>query len=219
MRRKLADSLRGRIYVVPNAADDLRRLGDMIGAKPEALPTGLPHNGKIILSVLGGSRYKNQVRLVEAFQRWGRKDTALVVIGDAAQLLSGMDCGPRVSILGYVSDLELVRWYKAAALFVFPSLFEGFGIPVIEAQNFGLPVVCSDLPVLREVSGGAALFVDPYSVVSLSEAMERMLSDEALRGRLIEAGYENASRYSWAHSAEILLNALRREMGGASLEL
>ncbi len=211
IREKFDRRVRGRIHIVPSAAGDLYAQKGATPDQPEVLREATAANLKIILSVLGGKAYKNQVRLVEAFNRLSRSDSLLVIAGDAARILSGIDCGPRVRVLGYVPDEDLAKLYEAASLFVFPSLFEGFGIPVLEAQMFGVPVVCSDIPVLREVAGEGALFADPYSVDSIAAQMERALTDEPLRLRLIAAGRHNAARFTWENSALRLFEALQRE--------
>lgn len=103
---------------------------------------------------------------------------------------------------GYVSEEELAALYRRAALVVFPSLYEGFGLPAVEAQHAGTPLVCSDIPVLREVAGDGALFVAPEDPSALARAVGEVLSDAALRDRLVESGRRSVARLSWPDSAE-----------------
>lgn len=111
--------------------------------------------------------------------------------------------------LGYVSDQELATLYHRAAVVVFPSLYEGFGLPAVEAQWAGAPLVCSDLPVLREVAGDAALFAPPDRPDLLAEAIERVLADPELRQGLIARGRERAQSLSWERAAEETLAVWR----------
>jgi glycosyltransferase involved in cell wall biosynthesis len=104
--------------------------------------------------------------------------------------------------IGHVSDSALPAVYAAADLFVFPSLYEGFGLPVLEALACGTPVVCSNTAALPEVAGDAALTVDPLDVEALADAMERLLGDSALRGVLRARGLQRAREYTWSRTAQ-----------------
>jgi glycosyltransferase involved in cell wall biosynthesis len=181
-------------YQEPEARDIVERLG--------LTPGGY------VLSVLGAGAYKNPSRLIEGFQALIDKTGAkldLVIVGDAHRRLKAEDLPPFVKVLGVVTDASLVALYCRAALFVFPSLFEGFGIPVIEAQWFGAPLACSDSVVFREVAGpGGALFFDPYSVASIRDALHEGLYNNVLRGALRAAGRTNIDRFSWKASARRL---------------
>lgn len=114
----------------------------------------------------------------------------------------------RVHFLGYVPEADLPALLGAARFFAFPSLFEGFGLPVLEAQQIGVPVMCANNSALPEVAGDAALLVDPTDVEAIADAMLRLSRDEALRQRLIAAGYENVKRFSWEKAARETLAVL-----------
>jgi glycosyltransferase involved in cell wall biosynthesis len=168
-------------------------------------------SGCFVLSVLGGKPYKNQKGLAHAaaeLVRLGNGDLDVVVVGDAIRVFSGLPTSPNLRVLGNVSDQTLAVLYQAASASVVPSLFEGFGIGVIEAQLFGLPVACSDIPVLREVSGNAAYFFDPHDPRSIAQAIVKLQTDAALRAHLIELGRTNAQRYTWGHAAESFIDAV-----------
>lgn len=109
--------------------------------------------------------------------------------------------------LRYVPDGQLARFYCQAQAFVYPSHYEGFGLPVLEAMSLGAPVVCSDIPALREVAGGAALFVDPMDTAALAAALAQLLQDPAQRQRLIAQGQTQARQFSWAKTAQRTLDA------------
>lgn len=114
-----------------------------------------------------------------------------------------------VRYLDYVSDADLAKLYAAAEVFCFPSLYEGFGLPVLEAMQSGTPVITSDLSSLPEVGGKAVLYVDPTSDQSLTAALERILTDAKLRRKLQTAGLKRARTYSWKHTIEVAAEALR----------
>ncbi|MDP1819880.1 MAG: glycosyltransferase family 1 protein [Acidimicrobiales bacterium] len=151
---------------------------------------------------------KNLPRLVEAFARIAdRVEAQLVLIGHlppGSSVEQAVDnAGPRerVRTTGFVPDADLAPLIGQAALFAFPSLYEGFGLPVLDAQSLGVPVVCSSAASLPEVAGDGALFIDPQSVVELADALLRGLTDEAVRADLVARGHRNAERFSWDRAA------------------
>ena len=108
----------------------------------------------------------------------------------------------RVRLIGWLGDAELEGLYAAAACMVFPSLAEGFGLPVLEAMARGLPVASSNATSLPEVAGEAALYFDPLDLPAMTGAIERLLADAELRERLAQAGREQAARFTWERTAE-----------------
>ncbi|MCK5466717.1 glycosyltransferase family 4 protein [Candidatus Parcubacteria bacterium] len=110
----------------------------------------------------------------------------------------------------YVSEEEKDKLYKSANLFALPSFYEGFGLPVLEAMNYGVPVICSDTSSLPEVAGDAALLVDPNNIQEIADAMNKVFSDNDLRNKMIEKGLENVEKFSWEKCAretvDVLLN-------------
>jgi glycosyltransferase involved in cell wall biosynthesis len=156
--------------------------------------------------------HKNLVRLIEAFdelRRTGLDDLKLLIIGDEISKLPSLrravhshKLHKHVRFLGYVSDGTLRILYRLASLFVFPSLYEGFGLPPLEAMASGTPVVASNQSSLPEVTGDAAVLVDPYDVESIVDGMRRVLTDPALAADLRRRGPERAREFSWARSVE-----------------
>jgi glycosyltransferase involved in cell wall biosynthesis len=120
-----------------------------------------------------------------------------------------------VRFLGWVSEAELEGLYAAAACFVFPSLAEGFGFPVLEAMARGVPVACSGRGALAEVAGSAALLFDAESTASIAQAIRRLLGDTAEVGRLIVLGRERAASFLWDDSAAKTLAAYGRALAAA----
>jgi glycosyltransferase involved in cell wall biosynthesis len=115
-----------------------------------------------------------------------------------------------VHVTGYVHDRDLVTLYNMARLLVFPSLYEGFGFPCIEAMACGCPVVTSSRGALREVSGGFAVHADPEDVTAIADGIWQVDSDDLLRQKLITDGFQRAASFSWDRYAEQFLSVLKR---------
>ncbi len=178
---------------------------------------GLPEH--FILYVGTIEPRKNLTALLEAFANLQSAigNLHLVFVGKKGWLYEGffrrlreLGLEERVHFTGYVPDEDLPVLYSAADLFVFPSLYEGFGLPVLEAMACGVPVVCSNTSSLPEVAGDAALLVDPTDVRALAAAMERALTDQALRATLRARGLERARRFTWEEAARRTLEVYRQ---------
>lgn len=157
--------------------------------------------------------HKNHRRLLEAFARYHREiddRTKLVLTGDPSGWDALRDYWKTLPVvhLGYVRPGFLYELMRRAVALVFFSLYEGFGIPLLEAFSLETPVVCSDLPSLREVGGDAVLTVDPLNVGAMVDAMKRISEDKNLRASLVEKGRRRLEHYSWETSAENLNQAL-----------
>ena len=149
--------------------------------------------------------HKNLARLIEAWAQAEPSETLVVAGREDPRYPGAMDLatkfGVRVLVLGGVSADDLPVLYAAARFFVFPSLYEGFGLPVLEAMASGTPVVCSNTASLPEVAGDAALLVDPCDVSALAGAVSRLSADAALRADLRERGLARAIKYTWERTA------------------
>ena len=115
-----------------------------------------------------------------------------------------------IRFIGYVPDADMPALYSAADLFAFPTLYEGFGIPVIEAQSCGTPILTSNCSSLPEVGGDAAVYVDPYDVSGIAEEMLYILNNPQFAEKLTKKGLENAKRFSWEASARQLDSIIER---------
>ncbi len=167
--------------------------------------------------------HKNLVRLIEAFdglRRDGFDDLKLLIIGDEISRWPALrravhryKLHKHVRFLGFQSDETLASLYRLAAVFVFPSLYEGFGLPPLEAMASGTPVVTSNVSSLPEVAGDAALLVDPYDVDEIKNGIKRVLTDPVLREDLRRRGLQRAREFSWersvARTREIYVEAAR----------
>ncbi len=166
---------------------------------------------RYILCVSGNHAHKNMPRLLEAFQIIAPKtDCRLVIAGyqNAAQQLglneqrekSGL--GERVVFLGHAPDGDLPPLYRGAELFVFPSLYEGFGLPPLEAMSYGVPVAVSRRSSLPEVVGEAGVYFDPENAQDMADQMLRVLNDQNLRDDLRRRGPERAKEFTWRKTAQ-----------------
>ena len=156
--------------------------------------------------------HKNLERLIEAFhlvRQQGRSELELIIIGEEISKLQSLrravhkyDIHRYVRFLGYVPDKTLAVLYRLAAVFVFPSLYEGFGLPPLEAMASGTPVVTSNVSSLPEVVGDAAILVDPYNAESIAEGILTVLRSTHLRGELSRRGLERVKAFSWTRSIQ-----------------
>jgi alpha-1,3-rhamnosyl/mannosyltransferase len=207
-----------RVAVTPYAADPRFRTlaADEVGRR--LVRFGLPPG--YLLCVGNLQPRKNLRRLLQAYARLPQDlRPPLVVVGQAAWLYDDVYAAVRehrlseaVSFTGFVETDELVGLYNGAAAFAYPSLFEGFGLPVLEALACGVPTLTSSRSSLPEVAGDAALLVDPESVEEIASGLERVLCDSQLRSRLVGAGPVQAARFSWPRCAELTVRAYNRAL-------
>ena len=172
-----------------------------------ALPDGRPY----VLFAGAAEPRKNLVTLLDAHARAFPDDAvALVVAGRAPP------AGARVHALGALEPPELARWYRGARAVAVPSLYEGFGFPLLEAMACGTPAIASRATSLVEVGGeGCAWIDDPLDAAAWAAALQQIVGDDALRARLRDAGIAQAATFSWERCAEETLNVLRRAAEGA----
>jgi len=205
----------GKITVVYPAGDAQRYRPVRDAARIEEIRSRFRIEKDYILTIGTVHPRKNYVRLIEAFSKLQITNCKLLVVGKRGWLYDSiyarvrqLGLESRVKFLEYVPASDMPALINGARLFVFPSLHEGFGLPVLEAQACGTPVVCSMTSSLPEVAGDAALFFDPLDVDAIAGAMQRALKDDALRVKLIAHGSENVKRFSWEQSARALLKVL-----------
>jgi glycosyltransferase involved in cell wall biosynthesis len=163
---------------------------------------------------------KNLARLIEAFAQLTTDHCSLILAGGTGWLVEelfakvkSLGLESRITFTGYVPGDELPLWYNAATAFVYPSRYEGFGIPPLEAMACGTPVVTSNAASLPEVMGDAGLTVDPDDVPGLARAMRRVWDDAALRADLSRRGVERARGFTWEATARATLESYRRALG------
>ena len=214
-----AKILPSRVYVIPNGVD--RRFSpqqiDSIEKLRNALQIPSPY---YILSLGSIEPRKNLPRLFAAWERIRREvpdEVWLVVAGGKGKSSVFKDVGiqrlpPRVHLTGRVADELLPTLYSGALAFVYPSLYEGFGLPPLEAMACGTPVLTSNVTSLPEVVGDAGLLVDPYNVEAIAHGIRRLVEDSALREELKRKGLERAKQFTWERTAELTWAVLEEAM-------
>jgi len=172
------------------------------------------NNERYLLTVSSMDPRKNFVRLVEAFKKIDDKSVKLYIIGMKFKAFNTPDLlnliNENIVLPGYIDDDVLRDKYRNALGFIYPSLYEGFGIPPLEAMTYGCPVINSDIPALRETSGDAVLYTDPFDIEDMTSKMNLLVSDNDLRKSLQVKGYEQAKKYSWEKSARKVLDLVNR---------
>jgi glycosyltransferase involved in cell wall biosynthesis len=163
--------------------------------------------GPFVLYVGKVQKLKNITRLIQAFLSFRQSccpEMQLVLAGKVLQVppaLRASTSADGILRLGHVDPTDIPDLYRAAEMLVFPSLFESFGLPIIEAMRCGTPVICSNAGAMPEICGDAAYLVDPTSTDAIAQAMEAVFLNPELRQSLIERGLEHSKRYSWHETA------------------
>jgi glycosyltransferase involved in cell wall biosynthesis len=218
-----------RLLRVPQGKVDVIPLG--VGTTPRAQPLPVSDlrarlgagERPIVLCVAAKRPHKNLMRLLGALALIPVPGRPLLVIPgyptaherDLGRRVAELALEHDVRLLGWVDPEELEGLYQAAECFVFPSLMEGFGLPVLEAMARGVPVACSGRGALAEVAGDAALRFDPESEPSIAAAIQRLLADPAERDRLRLAGTQRAARFTWPAAAKLTLAGYERALSSA----
>ena len=211
-------------YDVPESKISAIHNGPGPGAEPITLETaqqemaaaGLHLERPYLLTVGNLQPRKNLVRLVAAFDEVTGKrghDIDLVIVGPrryrAGEILEAGANHDRIHFTGYVTDRQLAALYRCSTAFVLPSLYEGFGLPAIEAMAHGVPVACSNAGALPEICGDAAILFDPVSVESIAGAIDTILDRADVRMRLSRAGPVRAQLFSWRKAAGLTYQVYR----------
>ena len=202
-------NVRDKVQVIPNGIDHLKSLDN---EAKEMFFRDLEISGKYILGFGSLEKRKNTLCTIKAYEMLNesiKKEHKLVLFGfrgfdksiEKKYIESHNLCG-RIIILGYVSDSEKKCLYENCSLFVFPSLSEGFGIPVLEAFDSGTPVITSNTTALPEIAGKGAIFVDPLNPQSVSEQIERVINHPELAFDLINSAKSQIEKYDWKTSSE-----------------
>jgi glycosyltransferase involved in cell wall biosynthesis len=193
LTREYGDGLADRIRIVHNGVDlDVFSPGGNPGRRFSEEP---------FLAVVGNQDpRKNLGTLLDALPAFRARirPCRLVMVGPGA---TPRPSPPAVDFVGYLDDVDLVDLYRASMMVVQPSLYEGFGLPVLEAMACGTPVACADIPVFREIAGDCARFFNPRDAASIADTMAELASDEVGRADLARRGRVRAEQFSWAKSA------------------
>jgi glycosyltransferase involved in cell wall biosynthesis len=217
-----------KITIIPNGVrPHFRRITDPILLAATRHKFGLKH--PLVLGVGTLEPRKNHSGLIKAFHKAQsaagkqQRPAMLALAGgpgwlyeETQQLIAKLKLEKKVRFLGRVSELELITLYSMADVFAFPSFFEGFGLPPLEAMACGTPVITSNSSSLPEVVGDAALLIDPHNASELAQAMIRLLEDERLREELRQKGYARAQLFTWPKSASKMLSVYQRLYDGVT---
>ncbi len=198
--------VRGRVRTVPNP------LLPEFAAAPRPWPGS--GEGPVRVLLIGRAWNKNlerQARALAEVARGGR-EIHVTLVGEPSEELRGTLAGLDHAVRSDLTDAETLAEYRGCDVLLFASLHEGFGMPIVEAQATGRPVITSDRGAMREVAGGAALLVDPEDEGAIRGAIETLLSDAELRERLVAAGLENARRYTVEAVAALYRDAYRHAL-------
>jgi glycosyltransferase involved in cell wall biosynthesis len=185
------------------------------GASPAARTAGVvaryAPDAPYVVAFSSQSAHKNIGRLVQAFARLETVPHRLIIAGHAPR--EPRSSHRRIVFTGYVPDGDVLPLIAGADLFVFPSLYEGFGLPLLDAQAVGTPAACSNIATLREIGGTSVASFDGTSVESMRECIGSLLESPAERSRLSAAGLANAARFSWRAAATETIAVYRRALG------
>ena len=212
-----------RITVVPNAANPFFRVVNR-EASLKRVHEKFRFDGPFVLSVGDLQPRKNHIGLIEAFSRLIKTKPQLphrLIItgqdtwfgGRVREAAKNSGVGDRISFTGFVSDEDLLRLYNACDCFVFPSLYEGFGIPILEAMACGRAVACANTSAMPEVADGAGLLFDPSQPDEIARAIRDILIDGELRSRMERLGLQRAAGFSWQKSAQLTLQVYEQVAG------
>lgn len=198
----------GKIKVVPLGSEHMQAV------MPDASIYGRlgVEPGRYVLAVSSHNPSKNFANLARAFERLRDADYEIVIAGASNARVFGRSELPRsdrVKLAGYVSDEQLKALYEGASCFVYPSLYEGFGLPPLEAMACGTPVIVSTAASLPEVCQDAALYCDPYRPEDIARQIDRMMREPGIRERFGATGKRQAARYSWERCARATLDAVK----------
>jgi glycosyltransferase involved in cell wall biosynthesis len=187
-----------------------------LGTPPDAAPIeGLPSRYLLFVSTI--EPRKDLGTLIDAFSRLDDYDGSLVVVGKVGwkseHLLPRLRNDPRIVHLDYLSAPQLQTVYKNAEVFVFPSIYEGFGFPLLEAMTHGVPTIAARSSSLPEIGGDAALYFEPRDAEGLETQLRRLLGDEVLRNELIDRGRRRAAEFRWDRAAEKTLDVFKIAAG------
>ncbi|SRR6266487_113281 len=217
---------REKITIIPNGIRSyFRRITDPILLAATRYKFGLKH--PLVLGVGTLEPRKNHPGLIKAFHKAQsaatkkQRPAMLALAGgpgwlydETQQLIAKLKLENKVRFLGRVTELELITLYSMADVFVFPSFYEGFGVPPIEAMACGAPVITSNSSSLPEVVGDAALLIDPHNTGELARAILQVLENEQLRDELCQKGYARAQHFTWPKSASKMLSVYQRLYNG-----
>lgn len=223
-KRDIIDSYgvdKQKIIVAPNALPS-QNINLYNEAKARERLLKMTHSEAYFIFVGAIHQRKNLVRLIQAFhqlqQKW-KKPLHLIIAGGVQghyrkEWMSSLHelSIQNLHLTGRITEDEKKVWIRESKALVYPSLYEGFGIPILEAWKQETAVICSDSSAMPEIAGDAALLIDPQSIESIAQAMESILSSEKIRDKLIQSGSQRLINYSWDRSADLVWSSIQEEL-------
>jgi len=216
--RSTATDIEGELGISAKKIDTIHLGTPILPKEPECgSKQSIDVPGRYFLFVGTLDPRKNFERIFKAFELLKplSKRLHLVIVGGEGwknrvfiEMVSKHPLKAQIHMPGYLPRNQLVSYYKNALCLMFPSLYEGFGFPILEAMSCGTPVITSNVSSMKEVAGNAALLVNPYDTDAISEAMHRLLGDEPLRESLIKKGFQRAKEFSWKKCANETLKII-----------
>jgi glycosyltransferase involved in cell wall biosynthesis len=210
-RRELAKYLKvpvDRFYVISHGGDHL----DDVVSDRQVLVRNKIEKNSYFLTVSSNSPHKNFSSVIRAAQKDRIKGVQFIAVGGTFsrifQAAKSVNMPENVQLLGYVNDCELKALYENAVGLIFPSLYEGFGLPVLEAMQAGCPVLCANSAALMEVGGDAALYFDPLNPDDLASLIDRFLADRTLQQKIVARGLEQSAKFRWEVTARNTLDKI-----------
>lgn len=216
---------RAIIAVSQSTADEVQRLFNVLKEKIQVVYEGGVKNkptlferrtNNEILFVGTLEPRKNLIRLVKAFEQLPDTQYTLILAGksgwnneELVETIAQSSAANRIQLRGYISAEEKIRLMQKCAVFVFPSLWEGFGLPVLEAMSVGAPVLTSNISALPEIGGDAVYYCDPNSIQSIQDGLQQLLDDEQLRQKLSKKARQRAEQFSWQRCAQETYNVYK----------
>lgn len=208
-----------RIFVTPLAANEIFKPLDKKGCF-DFISKKYNIKNKFALYLGGFSDRKNVYSLIEAFSKAHKnlkEEFSLVILGsyrDSSQklikLVENLNMEKHIIFAGFIPEEELPIFYNASTAFIYPSLYEGFGLPPLEAMSCGTPVISSNITSIPEVVGDSGILINPYSLNDLQNSIETLLNDEKLQENLSKKSKKRAKEFSWTKTAELTLNAYEK---------
>jgi glycosyltransferase involved in cell wall biosynthesis len=205
-----------KIHVVPNAVKEIFQ--PVAEERKVAIKEKYTEGKEFFIYAGAIQPRKNLINLLKAFSIFKKRlqsSMKLVLAGRLAwkndefiQLLNTYKYKKDVVMTGYLEEQELANLMGSAYALIYPSFFEGFGVPVLEAMNGGIPALTSKGTSMEEIAGEAGLYFDPHNYTDISEKLMLIYKDESLRNRMVEKGREIARQYSWEHSASLMWEAI-----------
>ncbi len=215
----------GKITAIPLGSGQFEQDGRAMAQKDSTSGNAQNNDRNIILTIASGMLHKNLIRMIEAFAKASLPSSVRLVIageiprlsrkrmitqGDLIRRINELGLGKRVTVSGYLSRQELCNLYDHSLAFIYPSLYEGFGLPILEAMRWGVPVICSNSASVPEVGGDAVMYFDPRDTADMARSIEAVVRNPQQREEMVKRGFQRLNEFSWDRVASQTLEVYRK---------